>query len=179
MPALPFDAVPLRARSAFTHATFADDDLPSPAEAVSPPLRFAIDGRGAAANAFVRVSVGAVFVAEGVQKFLFAEALGAGRFAKIGIPFPTVTAPFVGIVEIVAGALLLVGLATRFAAVLLLVDISVAIATTKIPMLASKGIWATVHEARTDWSMLLGLAFVLAAGAGACSVDARIARRPE
>lgn len=135
------------------------------------------DPRGVRANGVVRVMVGAVFLSEGIQKFLYPEALGVGRFAKIGIPMPSFSAPFVGGVEIVAGALLLLGLATRLAAILLLVDISVAIATTKVPMLASKGFWATVHEARTDWCMWLGLAFLLMAGPGSRSLDARILRR--
>ena len=137
-------------------------------------LRLVCDGRGVAANLLVRVLVGPVFLTEGIQKFLFPAALGVGRFQHIGIPIPEVTAPFVGVVEIVFGTLLLVGLLTRLAAVLLLVDISVAIATTKIPMLFSKGFWATAHEARTDWSMFLGLLFLLAAGAGARSLDARL-----
>ncbi len=140
-------------------------------------LRLACDGRGDAANALVRVLVGAVFLSEGIQKFLYPEALGVGRFAKIGIPIPHVSAPFVGVVEIVGGALLLGGLLTRIATVLLLVDISVAIATTKIPMLVSKGFWAAAHEARTDWSMFVGLVFLLVAGAGSRSLDARLGRR--
>jgi putative oxidoreductase len=144
---------------------------------VSRLLRLVCDGRGVDANAFVRVLVGGVFLAEGIQKFLFPDALGVGRFAKIGIPIPQIAAPFVGIVEVVAGALLLVGLFTRLAAILLLIDISVAIATTKIPMLASKGFWAAAHEARTDWSMFLGLLFLLVAGAGARSLDARLVPR--
>jgi uncharacterized membrane protein YphA (DoxX/SURF4 family) len=139
--------------------------------------RFVCDPRGVAANGIVRVLVGAVFLSEGIQKLLYPDALGVGRFAKIGIPIPAFSAPFVGVVELVAGALLLVGLLTRLASILLLIDISVAIATTKIPMLVSKGFWATVHEARTDWSMFLGLVFLLVAGAGARSLDARIARR--
>jgi putative oxidoreductase len=139
-------------------------------------LHLISDGRGAAANVLVRVLVGSVFLSEGIQKFLFPEALGAGRFAKIGIPAPEISAPFVGTVEIVAGALLLFGLLTRRAALLLRVDIVVAIATTKLPMLA-KGFWATAHEARTDWSMLLGLLFLLAAGAGSRSIDARLGAR--
>jgi putative oxidoreductase len=140
-------------------------------------LRLISDGRGAAANILVRALVGPVFFSEGVQKFLFSEALGVGRFAKIGIPMPQMSAPFVGVVEIVAGALLLVGLLTRLAAILLLIDISVAIATTKFPMLVTKGFWAAAHEARTDWSMLLGLVFLLVAGAGSRSIDARLASR--
>jgi putative oxidoreductase len=136
-------------------------------------LRLISDGRGAAANALVRVLVGSVFLSEGIQKLLYPAALGVGRFAKIGIPAPQISAPLVGTVEIVAGALLLLGLLTRLAALLLLVDICVAIATTKLPMLVEKGFWATAHEARTDWSMLLGLVFLLAAGAGSRSLDAR------
>jgi putative oxidoreductase len=156
-----------------------DDDVhvASYPEVMNAVLRLASDGRGASANVLVRVLVGAVFLSEGIQKFLFAEALGVGRFAKIGIPFPQFSAPFVGIVEIVAGTLLLVGLLTRVAALLLLIDISVAIATTKIPMLLSKGFWAAVHEGRTDWAMFVGLVFVLVAGAGPRSLDARLSQR--
>jgi putative oxidoreductase len=140
-------------------------------------LRLAIDSRGASENVLVRILVGTVFLSEGIQKFLFSEALGVGRFAKIGIPFPELSAPFVGIVEIVAGTMLLLGMLSRFAAILLLADISVAIATTKLPMLFAKGFWATAHEARTDWAMFLGLLFLLLAGSGLRSVDARLTRR--
>ncbi len=140
-------------------------------------LHLISDGRGADANVFVRILVGSVFLSEGIQKFLFPEALGVGRFAKIGIPAPEISAPFVGTVEFVAGGLLLLGLLTRLAAILLLIDIVVAIATTKLPMLVAKGFWATAHEARTDWSMLLGLVFLLAAGAGSRSLDARLGAR--
>ena len=139
--------------------------------------RLACDGRGAASNRLIRILVGVVFLSEGVQKFLFSDALGVGRFVKIGIPVPQFSAPFVGVVEIVGGALLLVGFLTRLASVFLLIDIAVAIATTKVPMLLAKGFWATAHEARTDWSMLLGLIFLLVAGAGSSSVDARMGDR--
>jgi putative oxidoreductase len=140
-------------------------------------VRLFADGRGASANVFVRMLVSAVFLSEGIQKFLFPEALGVGRFAKIGIPVAQVSAPFIGVVEVAGGALLLVGLLTRLAAGLLLADISVAIATTKFPMLVTKGFGAAAHEARTDWSMLLELVFLLVAGAGSRSLDARLASR--
>jgi putative oxidoreductase len=104
----------------------------------------------------IRLLVGAVFVSEGIQKFLFPADLGVGRFTKIGIPSPEVLAPFVGVVEIVGGLLLLLGLLTRLAALALLVDMLVAITTTKIPILLKDGFWKMAHEARTDWSMLLG-----------------------
>ena len=130
------------------------------------------------ATVLIRVMVGWVFLSEGVQKFLFPAALGTGRFAKIGIPAPQFFAPFVGIVEIVCGALLIVGLVTRLASIPLLIDILVAIATTKIPMLSKSGFWATMHEARTDFCMLLGLIFLLIAGSGTLSFDDRISRQP-
>ena len=121
----------------------------------------------------IRILVGWVFVSEGIQKFVFPAQLGVGRFEKIGIPSPHFMAPFVGTVEIVCGTLLLVGLFTRLAAVPLLAVILVAIATTKIPMIAKSGMWSMLHEARTDFSMVLGLVFLLITGAGSWSADAR------
>ncbi|HET7452973.1 MAG TPA: DoxX family protein [Thermoanaerobaculia bacterium] len=127
--------------------------------------------RAPAATVLVRLLVGGVFLSEGIQKFLFPDALGPGRFSKIGIPFPSLSAPFVGFVEIVCGGLVIVGLVTRLAVVPLLLDIIVAIATTKVPMLAQKGLWAALHEARTDVCMLLGGAFLLLVGPGPISID--------
>jgi uncharacterized membrane protein YphA (DoxX/SURF4 family) len=118
--------------------------------------------------------VGAVFLSEGLQKFLFPDDLGVGRFTTIGIPAPEFMAPFVGVVEIVCGALVLAGLATRLAAIPLAIDMIVAILTTKLPILVSRGFWDMAHEARTDWCMLLGSVFLLVVGAGPWSVDARL-----
>jgi len=129
--------------------------------------------RTAKAILLIRILVGCVFVSEGIQKFIFPAQLGVGRFEKIGIPSPHFMAPFVGTVEIVGGTLLLIGLLIRLAAIPLLGVILVAIATTKIPMIAKSGVWAMLHEARTDFSMLLGLVFLLITGAGTLSVDAR------
>jgi len=136
-----------------------------------------VDARAPAATVLVRVLVGGVFLSEGIQKFLYPAALGAGRFAKIGIPAPEVMGPFVGVVEIVCGLLLLVGLITRLAAVPLIIDMIVAIATTKVPMLLEKGFWAMAHEARTDWCMLLGCVFLFIVGSGPLSLDGRIGGR--
>jgi putative oxidoreductase len=119
----------------------------------------------------LRLLVGWVFLSEGVQKFLFPAALGAGRFQKIGIPFASFTGPFVGVVEIVCGALVIAGFFTAFAAISLLIDIAVAIATTKVSMLVKQGFWAAMHESRTDFCMLLGLIAILLLGAGNLSLD--------
>ena len=99
-----------------------------------------------AAVLLIRLLVGAVFVSEGIQKFLFPADLGVGRFTKIGMPSPEVLAPFVGVVEIVGGLLLLLGLLTRLAALALLVDMLVAIATTKLPHPAQR--WLLEDGAR-------------------------------
>jgi putative oxidoreductase len=132
------------------------------------------DQRAPASVLLVRLMVGWVFLSEGIQKFLFPAALGVGRFEKIGIPAAHFFAPFVGVIEIVCGFLLIVGLLSRVAAIPLLIDISVAILTTKIPMLAKSGFWAAMHEARTDFCMFLGLIFLLAVGSGPLSLDARL-----
>ncbi len=121
----------------------------------------------------IRVLVGWVFVSEGIQKFVFPTQLGVGRFQQIGIPEAHFMAPLVGAIEIACGTLVLIGLFTRFAAVPLLAVILTAIGTTKFPILMKSGIWSMLHEARTDFSMLLGLLFLVITGAGAISVDAR------
>lgn len=134
--------------------------------------------RAPAVVIWIRLLVGAVFLSEGIQKFLFPDELGVGRFIKIGIPAPAIMAPFVGMVEILFGTLILAGLLTRLAAVPLIIDMLVAISTTKVPMLMKGGFWAMAHEARTDYSMLLGSIFLLVVGAGAWSVDARLVAKP-
>ncbi|MBS1795332.1 MAG: DoxX family protein [Acidobacteria bacterium] len=123
----------------------------------------------------IRLLTGAVFLSEGIQKFINPAEVGAGRFAKIGLPNPEFLAPFVGTFEIVCGLLVVLGLVTRFAVIPLLAIISVAIISTKTPILTDKGFWATAHEARTDYAMLLGSVFLLIAGAGRWSLDARLA----
>ncbi len=94
-----------------------------------------------AATVLVRIMAGSVFLSEGIQKFLYPADLAAGRFTKIGIPAPEIMGPFVGGCEVVFGALLIVGLLTRLAAIVLLIDISVAIVSTKMPVLLGHGFW--------------------------------------
>src|ERR1700677_799219 len=133
--------------------------------------------RTSKAVVLIRVLVGWVFLSEGIQKFLFPDALGVGRFVKIGIPWPQVMAPFVGVVEIVCGTLLLLGFLTRLATVPLIIDIAVALYSTKIVLFAKNGFWGTLHEARTDVSMLLGLIFLSLVGGGGLAIDAWIASK--
>jgi uncharacterized membrane protein YphA (DoxX/SURF4 family) len=130
-----------------------------------------------AAVTLIRLMVDAVFLSEGVQKFLYPDQLGTGRFVKIGLPLPDVLGPLVGMFEIVCGSLVLLGLATRLAVIPLLAIMAVAIVTTKWPMLADRGFWYMAHEARTDWAMSLGSLYLLIVGAGRWSFDARLRAR--
>ena len=123
----------------------------------------------------IRLMVGAVFLSEGIQKFLFPDKLGPGRFEKIGLPSPEFLGPFVGSFEIVCGLLVLIGLLTRLAVIPLIVIMLVAIATTKAEVLANDGFWEMMHGSRTDWAMLLGSIFLLMNGGGRWSMDQKIA----
>jgi uncharacterized membrane protein YphA (DoxX/SURF4 family) len=134
-------------------------------------MRRLIATNAPAAVIIIRVMVGAVFLSEGIQKFLFPADVGVGRFERIGFPSPELVAPFVGCIEIACGALLLLGLFTRFAAVPLIIIMLTAIGTTKLPILVDQGFWKMAHEARTDWSMLLGGVFLLIVGGGQWSLD--------
>jgi putative oxidoreductase len=143
-----------------------------------------------AAVVLIRLVVGGVFIVEGIQKFLFPAELAAGRFAKIGIPAPEIMGPFVATVETVFGALIILGLLTRLATIPLIIDMLIAITSTKIPILLghgfwrfslaklpSYGFWPMAHEARTDFAMLLCSLFLLIVGAGRYSLDAGISSR--
>jgi len=139
----------------------------------------------------IRLLVGfVVFLPEGIQKLLFPEILGAGRFTNIGIPLPEVMGPFVGVVEIVCGALIILGALTRLAAIPLIIVMVVAIVSTKLPIWAGHdiwifhvpklpryGFWSMSHEARADFTMLLGSLYLLIEGAGRWSIDAALTRQ--
>lgn len=108
-------------------------------------------GRGVEKSiVLIRLMVGAVFLSEGIQTFLFPDVLGVGRFTKIGIPAPELMAPFVGVVEIGCGLLVLLGLLARLAALPLVIDMLVAIAATKVPV--GPGPWSfDAVRARGTW----------------------------
>ncbi len=122
----------------------------------------------------IRLMVGAVFLSEGIQKFLFPAIRGAGRFEKIGLPAPEFLGSFVGSFEILSGTLILLGLFTRLAAIPTLIIMLVAFATTKSEILANEGFWSMMHGSRTDWAMFLGSIFLIAEGGGKWSMDRKL-----
>ncbi len=121
----------------------------------------------------IRLIPGITFLLEGVQKFLYVETVGAGRFTAIGIGHAGFWAPFVGVVEIVFGILLIVGLFTRLATLPLIIDMAVAFIYTKWPIVISKGFFPMFQEYRTDYAMTLCLIYLLITGAGYYSLDRR------
>lgn len=132
----------------------------------------------------IRLFVGLIFVGEGLLKFLRPEALGSGRFLKAGIPAGNLLANLDGTFEIACGALILVGLLTRLAVIPMIVDMIGALLITKLPILwgdaplypKEGGFWDFFHEGRLELAMLCGSVFLLIAGAGAYSLDARMNR---
>lgn len=123
----------------------------------------------------IRLMVGWVFFTEGIDKFVY-PALGPVRFAHIGIPLPHLSAPFVGGVEIVFGALVMLGVWMPWSCIPLLAVILTAIATTKIPFLMHRGFLPAMHEARTDFCMLLGLIALMLLGPGSKALGRTRAR---
>jgi putative oxidoreductase len=118
-----------------------------------------------------RLLVGLIFLSEGIQKFLFPEQLGTGRFETIGFANPAFLASFVATFEIACGFLVFIGLAVRITAIPLFIIIVTAISTTKIPIWADQGFWSMAHAARTDLSMALLTLFIIIYGAGKLSFD--------
>jgi putative oxidoreductase len=138
----------------------------------------------------LRLMAGGVFLSEGILKFVYVNQ-GVGRFTKLGIPFPQETATFIGGLEIVGGLLLITGLFTRVIAIPFIIEMVVAILTTKIglylgtsplplpPALPKVGFWAVMHESRSDYAQILTAFFLLVAGPGPWSLDAVLRRRRE
>jgi uncharacterized membrane protein YphA (DoxX/SURF4 family) len=138
-------------------------------------LRFLLHPDNRPASLFlIRLPVGLIFFTQGILKFIDPK-MGVERFTRIGFSHPAFTAHFVGTFEIVCGALVLVGLWIRVAAIPLLIVISTAIATTKLPELTrvNQGFWYMVSDARTDFAMFCSLVFLIIAGGGQWSLDAR------
>ena len=122
----------------------------------------------------VRFIVGLIFLSEGIQKFLFPELLGPGRFLKIGFSDPTFWAYFTGTFELVCSVLIIVGLLTRLATIPLFIVMLTAFVTTKFPILVDKGIWAMLHEYRTDFALTMLLIYLYIFGSGRWSLDSKI-----
>jgi putative oxidoreductase len=143
---------------------------------------------GPPAAILLRLMAGSVFLWEGILKFVYPNQ-GVGRFTKLGFPAPQATADFAATLEIVGGLLLLTGLLTRLIAVPFIIEMLVAMLSTKItmylgtsplplpPVPPQVGFWAVLHEIRSEYAQLLTTAFLLIVGPGRWSLDALLARK--
>ena len=148
---------------------------------MNPPLS------GPRSTILVRCMVGGVFLSEGILKFVYTNQ-GVGRFSKIGIPAPELMAHFVAVLEIVGGILLIAGFLTRVIAIPFVIEMVVAILSTKVtlylgtsplplpPSPPQTGMWAVLHETRSDYAQIMSVLFLFAAGPGPWSLDALLAR---
>ncbi|MFL6183193.1 MAG: DoxX family protein [Actinomycetes bacterium] len=130
----------------------------------------------------LRLMVGGVFFWEGVLKFVYVNQ-GLGRFTKLALPFPAFTADFVGCLEIVGGLLFLSGLLTRLIAIPFIIEMIVAMLSTKIslylgtsplPLPAAPpqiGFWAVLHEIRSEYAQIMVALYLLINGPGKWSID--------
>ncbi len=136
----------------------------------------------------LRLMAGGVFFWEGILKFVYVNQ-GLGRFTKLGMPVPAFTADFVAVLEIVGGALLLAGFLTRWIAVPFIIEMVVAMLSTKITMYLGTsplplppsppqiGFWAVLHEIRSEYAQLMTVLFLAINGPGLWSLDAWLRRR--
>jgi putative oxidoreductase len=150
---------------------------------------------GPKSTLLLRLMAGGVFLWEGILKFVYPNQ-GIGRFLKLGMPIPAFTADFVACLEIVGGLLLLSGLLTRLIAIPFIIEMIVAILSTKValylgtsplplpPALPRVGMWAVLHEVRSEYAQIMTVLFLLVNGPGRWSLDALlqnkrlIVRRP-
>src|SRR5450432_1131414 len=81
----------------------------------------------------IRLMAGAVFFFEGILKFVYANQ-GVGRFTKLGFAYPEATAHIIATGEIIGGLLLIFGLLTRFVSFYFIIQMIVAVLSTKIDL---------------------------------------------
>lgn len=143
---------------------------------------------GPSVTILLRLMAGGVFLWEGLLKFVYTNQ-GVGRFTKLAFPFPQATANLVGVLEIVGGILLITGFLTRPIAIPFVIEMLVAMLSTKIalymgtsplplpPVPPQIGFWAVLHEIRSEYAQLMTTMFLLIAGPGRWSLDALLTRQ--
>ena len=128
-----------------------------------------VDGVRAIAALIFRVGAGAVFVIFGVGKFTN-HASEVASFGDYGLPAPDAFVYVIGVLEIVGGLLLILGLATRVAALLLAGDMVGAIVVSGI----ARGETVSLTLAPAQ---LAACVFLLWAGPGLWALDHRLFNR--
>jgi len=115
----------------------------------------------------LRLAVGLVFLMHGGQKiFVFGFAGVAGFFGGLGIPAPMAAAVVVSLVEFLGGIALVLGFRTRWAALLLAIDMLVAVLVVH----ARKGFFLP-DGAEFALTLLGATLTLLLVGPGSASID--------
>lgn len=122
----------------------------------------------------IRLMVGFIFFTEGLQKFLFPHLRGAGRFEDMGLPAPEFLSYFVASFEVLCGAMVLLGLLTRLAAIPIIFIMVVAIVVVKLPVLLEENFWVMLYISKIDFAMLIGAVYLFIEGSGRWSVDNKL-----
>ncbi|PJZ76056.1 DoxX family protein [Leptospira neocaledonica] len=143
---------------------------------------FRIETKNSRNNIIIRILVGGVFIWEGIIKFLYLNQ-GIGRFTKLGFSNPEMTAAFIGGLEIIGGTMLVLGILTKPLSIVFFIEMLVAMYLTKLPLFFGTsplappqappilGIWAVLHEIRSEYSQALGCLFLYLSGPGRFSLD--------
>jgi len=125
----------------------------------------------------------------GGHREVYFASLGVGRFTLLGFPMPGVMSAGIGLLESIGGACLIAGLLTRPFAILFIGEMIGVLITTKVslylgqsplplpPVPPQFGLWAVLHEARSDYAQLMSSLFLLFAGPGTLALDAYVTSR--
>jgi putative oxidoreductase len=146
----------------------------TPTETTTTPRKRSLPASPSRGLLVLRLAFGAIFIAHGAQKvFVFGFVGVGGSFAEMGVPMAEIVGPIVGLLELIGGALLVLGLGTRIVGILLAVDMIVASILVHLP----SGIFAS--EGGYELTLALAAASLALAltGAGKFSIDAFLARR--
>lgn len=134
-----------------------------------------IDGRKDGGIALLRVAIGGVFVAHGLQKLaVFGLSGVAGMLGQLGVPFPTLSAIAVTGAELLGGLALVAGLFTRWAALPLAFSMAVAAVTVHL----KDGFFLPNGVEYVFTLFLTSIALVLT-GSGSFSIDRLLEKRAQ
>jgi len=121
-----------------------------------------------------RVLLGVVFFAHGFQKvFVYGFDGVTANFTKMGVPLAPVSAAYASVVELLGGALLILGVGTTVVAVLVALDMVGASLTTG----SYAAILVSQHGFELEGVILTGALLLMVTGAGRFSIDHILASR--